>query len=93
MPHSLNVLREWRLRREDVKIKKVFLSLDSSQSSSLFDKSLFIKLRNYLIVEIVLANAQRSGIIDGMLIGEVLNAKDNANNAHLQMLKMLLATS
>ena len=35
-------------------------------------------LGNVRIVEIVLANAQRSGIIEGMLIKEVLDAEGNA---------------
>ena len=75
MPHSLDVLREWRLRREAVEVKKLFPS-----STFPLDECLFLKLRNYLIVEILLANAQRSGIIEGMLISEVLKAKNNANN-------------
>ena len=44
---------------------------------------MFRQLRNYLIVEIVLANAQRSGIIEGMLIKEVLNARNNTNTDNL----------
>ena len=84
MPHSLNVLREWRLRREAVEVKKLFPSstFTSTGDGGPFhlDECLFLKLRNYLIVEILLANAQRSGIIEGMLISEVLKAKNNANN-------------
>ena len=36
-----------------------------------------MKLRNFLIVEIILANAQRTGIIEGMMIKEFLNAKSD----------------
>lgn len=38
---------------------------------------MFVKLRNFLIVEIILANAQRTGIIEGMMIKEILNAKSD----------------
>ena len=84
MPHSLDVLREWRSRRESVEVKKLFpLSSTPVEISSKLDEGVFVQLRNYLIVEIILANAQRSGIVEGMLIGEVLKAKDNANKDDL----------
>ena len=44
---------------------------------------LFREQRNYLIVEILLANAQRSGIIEGIIIKEVLQAKSNVNGENL----------
>ena len=48
--------------------------------------SLYIQLRNYLLVEIILANAQLSGIIEGMLIMKVLQDKGNRNNDDLHYL-------
>ena len=83
MPHSLDVLRKWRSRRESVEVKKLFPSSTVESSSSRLDEGLFVQLRNYLIVEIILANAQRSGIVEGMLVGEVLKANNNANKENL----------
>ena len=83
MPHSLDVLREWRSRRESVEVKKLFLLSTPVEISSKLDEGLFVQLRNYLIVEIILGNAQRSGIVEGILIGEVLKAKDNANKDNI----------
>ena len=84
MPHSLMVLKEWRLRREAVEVKKFFLS--AKGENTYLDESLFLKLRNYLLVEILLNNAQRSGIIEGIRIREFLNAKGNANEDNLHYL-------
>ena len=83
MPHSLDVLRKWRSRRESVEVKKLFPLSTVESSSSRLDEGLFVQLRNYLIVEIILANAQRSGIVEGMLVGEVLKANNNANKDNL----------
>ena len=82
MPHSLRVLRQWRAQRNTVEVKTLFPVSTSNETFKL-DENLFIKLRNFLIVEIILNSAQRSGIIEGMLIQEVLDAKDNANEDNL----------
>ena len=81
MPISFNYLRKWRARREDVDVKRLF-SLFTDETNCL-DESLYLQIRNYLIVEILLANAQRSGIIEGMRVKEVLLAKDNRNTDSL----------
>ena len=59
MPLSLSVLKEWRSKRETVHVKQLFLEV--SINIILINEKLFVKLRIYLIVEILLANAQRSG--------------------------------
>lgn len=82
MPHSLRVMRQWRVQRNKVKIKTFFPNSNTDDTFRL-DENLFIKLRNFLIVEIILNNAQRSGIIEGMRIPEVLIAIDNANEDNL----------
>ena len=55
MPHSLDVLREWRSRRESINVKKLFPSSTPGESRFRLDEGLFVKLPNYLIVEIILA--------------------------------------
>ena len=87
MPLSLSVLKEWRSKRETVHVKQLFLEVSNI---ILIHEKLFVKLRNYLIVEILLANAQRSGIIEGMMIKEVFTAESNVNsdNNHFIMLKI-----
>ncbi|KAI6648374.1 hypothetical protein LOD99_12183 [Oopsacas minuta] len=84
MSYSLMVLREWRLRGRAAEVKKHFPSVKGE--NTYLNESLFIKLRNYLLVEILLKNAQRSGIIEGTLIQEVLNAEGNANEHNLHYL-------
>ena len=54
MPHSLKVLREWRSRRESIEVKKLFPSSTPGESRFRLDEGLFVKLRNYLTVEIIL---------------------------------------
>ena len=83
LPHSLDVLRVWRSRRESIKVKKLFPSSTPGESRFRLDEGLFVKLRKYLIVEIILANAQSSGILEGMLTGEVLKVQNNANKDNL----------
>ena len=82
MPHSLSVLRQWRLERKTVGVKSYF-PISTDDDKFILDESLFYKLRNYLIVELILNNAQRSGIIEGMRIREVLEARNNANENSL----------
>ena len=81
MPVSFNVLRSWRFIRASVEIKKYFALFE--KRTEFLTELLFRELRNYLIVEILLANAQRSGIIEGMLIKEVVQAKSNVNSDNL----------
>ncbi|KAI6656073.1 hypothetical protein LOD99_11339 [Oopsacas minuta] len=76
MPKSFDVLRLWRSRRGLVEVKQQFVHIDEKTKD--ISEFVFRQLRNYLIVEILLANAQRSGIIEGMLIKEVLDAEGNA---------------
>ena len=84
MPLSFDVLRSWRSARAFVEVKEYFLLLHEKNNN--LTESLFRQLRNYLIVEIILANAQRSGIIEGMLIKEVLKAKSNVTGDRLHYL-------
>ena len=65
MPKSLEVLRKWRLKRRDINMQNVFTMV--VDNPSYLNESNFVKLRNYLIVEILLSNAQCSGIIEGMV--------------------------
>ena len=78
---SFDVLRLWRSLRTKVEVKEHF-GLFTEKSEDI-NELMFRQLRNYLIVEIILANAQRSGIIDGMLIKEVLHARNNTNSDNL----------
>lgn len=82
MPVSFDVLRSWRSARCKVEVKTYFPHFDKGTKD--IPESLYRQLRNYLIVEILLANAQRSGIIEGILIEEVLLAKTriNCDNLH-----------
>ena len=61
---------------------KLYFTLFEDKIENLTE-SLFRQLRNYLIVEILLANAQRSGIIEGILIKEVVQANNNVNSDSL----------
>ena len=78
MPISLSNLKEWRSKRETIPIKLLFRQVVNN--ILLLSENVFTKLRNYLIVEIIFANAQRSGIIEGMMIKEVLTAQSNVNS-------------
>ena len=84
MPFSFDVVRELRSRRESLELKRYFVSFPDAAKH--LNMSLYLELRNYLLVEILLANVQRSGIIEGMLIMEVLQDKGNRNNDNLPYL-------
>ena len=81
MPVSFDVLRSWRSTRASVEVKNYFVLLDEKPED--LTEPLYRQLRNYLIVEVLLANAQRSGIIEGMLIKEVLQAKSSVTGDNL----------
>ena len=81
IPISFDVLRQWRVKRHTIDVKTYFNKVVCEPAC--LTESLFLQIRNYLIVEIILANAQRSGIIEGMLISEVLEAKNNRNSDNL----------
>ena len=69
-----------------VEVKQHLVHIDEKTKD--ISEFVFRQLRNYLIVEIVLANAQRSGIIEGMLIKKVLDAEGNAKcNDLIQIIK------
>ena len=78
MPKSLSILKDWRLKRETVPVKQLFREVTSNVY--LLNEKVFVKLKNYLIVEIIFANAQRFVIIEGMMIKEVLTARSNVNS-------------
>ena len=78
MPRTFGVLKEWRSKRKIVFVKDLFS--DVCNNLILLNENTFLQLRNFLIVEIILANAQRSGIITGMLIREVLKAESDKNS-------------
>ena len=84
IPFSFNVVREGRSRRESLELKRDFVSFPDA--AKILNMSLYIQLRNYLLVEIIFANAQGLGIIEGMLIMEVLQDKGNRNNDNLHYL-------
>ena len=81
MPQSFQVLREWSSKRGCVDVTKYFTLFPDGTNQ--LSESLYLELRNYLIVESLLANAQRSGIIEGMLISEVLDGRSNKNSNNL----------
>ena len=85
MPNSLRILREWRLEGKSVAVKTLFQN-STNNEGYLLEERLFLKLRNYLIVEIIFNIAQRSEIIQGMSIHEVLKAKNNQNEDGLHYL-------
>ena len=74
---SFRVLRNWRSKRANAEVNKLCSVI--SNNLQLFSEHVFLKLRDYLIFEIILANAQRSCIITGLLIREVLEARSNRN--------------
>ena len=78
MPRTFGVLKEWRSKRKIAFVKDLFS--DVCNNLILLNENTFLQLRNFLIVEIILANAQRSGNITGMLIREVLKAESDKNS-------------
>ena len=75
---SFDVVKDWRSIRMNVQVKQLFGLI--SNNTALLNEKLFLQLRNFLIVEIILPNAQRSGVITRLLVKEVSDAKLNGNS-------------
>ena len=69
--HAAEVLQMWREKRH---LNSIIDSFDdfSSQPDALLTKEKFRRFRDFLITEILLSNGQRSGVISGMLVEEIL---------------------
>ena len=66
-PLRLNkTVKKWRNKSQNVEVKTLFAMIFKDES--LFNESVFIKTRNYLNVEIIIPNAERFGIISGLLV-------------------------
>ena len=65
--HTLETLKTWRRQRDQVNDLATFEIFASDPKAVLTDVQ-YRKMLEFLVVEIVMANAQRSGIIPGMLI-------------------------
>ena len=71
---SVKTLKDWRNKREDCNLLNIFKEYSLSPDKNL-NVEIYNKLRDYLIVELIIPNAQRPGVIHGMKIKEIQNAK------------------
>ena len=72
--NTVQVLRDWRNNRKSDESLLLFRQFLQNTQKQLSNDD-FIQLRNFLIVELLIANGQRPGVICGMLICEVNSAK------------------
>ena len=68
------MLRDWRSKRNIDNPLSLFDDFDVNPDKQLTQK-IYTLLRDYLIVELIIPNAQRPGIIQGVTIGEAIRVK------------------
>ena len=69
--HAIEALKIWREKRNQNTVIDLFQDFSSNPLIPLTEDK-YRRLRNFLAVEILLANGQRSGIISGMVIEEII---------------------
>ena len=84
---SLQCLKEWRSKRDSSNIQAIAQINDFVINKDVELTIQFYKIfRDFFIPELVIPNAQRSGVILGLIIDEVLSAKDNITREGLHRL-------
>ena len=73
-PQTTDVLKQWREKRKFCNELSLFEDYASDENMQLTEED-YTRMRDFLIVELIVPNGQRSGIIQGMQIGEVERAK------------------
>ena len=73
-PHTLEVLKQWRNARHDDESATLFPQYRENINKKFYCEE-YTKMRDFLIVELIIANAQRPGVITGLLRCEVSDAK------------------
>ena len=69
--HTVDVLKEWRKRREVGMNNYLNLLHSHTSNEVVVAEEIYYRLRDYFIVEIILPNCQRPGVIRGVTIKEV----------------------
>ena len=72
--HTLETLKHWRILRANNSPLHLIDQLTTKES--LVTREEFDDIRNYFIAEIIIANGQRSGIVSGMIVSEVQDARN-----------------
>ena len=83
--HTLETLKKWRERRNKHACLDIFLEFEED-SDKILQIEHYRKMRDYLICEIVIVNAQRSGIIPGMTVKEFKNAVTLSEDAKFYLI-------
>ena len=73
-PQTIAVLKQWRERRKFSGALSLFRDYALDGNMELTEEN-YTRMRDFLIVEIIVPNGQRPGIIEGMQIGEVERSK------------------
>ena len=71
---SVRLIRQWRRNRTSNETLSLISHFSKNDSIEL-TLTLYNKMRNYFICEIIIYNGQRAGIVSGINIGEVEDAK------------------
>ena len=85
MQHSINCLSEWRSRRGDTIDLNQIRKFRENDQISLTIKD-YKRFRDFFIPELIIPNAQRSGVIQGAIIDEVLYARNSVTPEGLHRL-------
>ena len=77
--HSAQMLKLWREKRDEGDYLDVFYLHDCCEQA-IFSEEVYINMRNLLITDLLLTNAQRPGAITGMKLKEVDAAVDDISS-------------
>ena len=82
---TIHVLKEWRDKRKDLNYSSLFRSYVLDDCTVL-NQADYVKMRDYLITELIIPNGQRPGVISGVTIGEMTDAKKNITGGYHKLM-------
>ena len=82
---TIQVLKEWRDKRKRLDYSSLFGRYARDDTINLTRPD-YVKMRNFLIAELIIPNGQRPGVISGVTIGEMHDAKKNITDCYHKLM-------
>ena len=84
-PGTIDALKEWREKRGFLDVFDIIRRFDEDEELEITEV-VYNRIRDFLIVELIIPNGQRPGVICGMRVDEIERAKTNITSEGLHKL-------
>ena len=84
-PGTIDALKQWREKRVSLDVLDIIRSFDKDEALELTEV-LYNRIRDFLIVEFIIPNGRRPGVISGMRVEEIERAKTDLTSEGLHKL-------